>query len=105
ARHEAQMIVAVTPGIAAWPPAADLAVVRGLGIRRRAAIAVDAALECALDATVVVDQLVQSKCLRSETGARRHDVHVLREHPLQPADQLGVETELKDRACARLARE
>ena len=99
------MIVGAPLPVAVCKPGADVAVIDGLGVRGRddyVGALGDRRFELRADETHISRVVRGAIGLARGTAPWRHDVEVLRLYPLSRAQQLGVETQLKNRAPASL---
>jgi len=104
-RDEREVVVLAPPLRASARPRADVAVIARLRIgpcEQRLEVALARRLEPRAHPAEVRGELVDAELLRSD---RRNDPKALRPHALRERQELGVQTELQDRAGAGLARE
>ena len=105
AGDEGEVVVGVTALVARLPPAADVAVVDGLGVvggHERCRVGCGRFFEAPLDEAVVGGEVGDAVLLR---GDGRDDVEELGLDALQGAEEVGVEAELEDGGAAGFAGE
>jgi len=102
--HEAEVVVFAPPRVALAPPATDVAMLGRLGIRGEVGSR-ERSFEFALHEPVVRTVVVEPVALGHEVMVRRYDARALGSSTLQLLEQMRVDAQLQDRACARLRRE
>ena len=103
-RHQAQVIVAPTPGLAFDRPAADVAMLHGIriGARRRVgrrrSVRTERLLEALLGGPVVRHEVVHAEADRLVGAPSERDVQPLWVNALQDGELVDVAADLEDRA-------